>query len=185
MSVRKRQWQHNGAAREAWVVDFVDTNNRRRLRTFKTLDDAKKFSGVVTAIRNGIVPDAITPRSLPPLAFTVGLPSSFRGANRGALVADLRAACGLREPVLGNVVLHLVAEMPPRSTIADVDNVLKPVLDALTGFAWIDDTQVCEMLVRRVAARVRRLHIKIWHLPHTDVLKSLNAVMQSGLILER
>jgi Holliday junction resolvase RusA-like endonuclease len=36
----------------------------------------------------------------------------------------------------------------------DLDNVLKLVMDALTGIAWRDDRQVCEI----VASKVQTLH---------------------------
>jgi Holliday junction resolvase RusA-like endonuclease len=70
---------------------------------------------------------------------------------------------------------------PPSSTIADVDNLLKPVLDALNGVAWIDDTQVCELLARRVPGRGRCLHIKIWQLPGPVLATHLNALAEVGL----
>jgi integrase len=35
MSVRKRQWTTGkGVPKEAWVVDYADTNGKRRLKTF-------------------------------------------------------------------------------------------------------------------------------------------------------
>jgi hypothetical protein len=70
--------------------------------------------------------------------------------------------------------------MPPSHTVADVDNLLKPILDALKGVAWMDDTQVCELLVRRVPARRRHLTIKIWHLLGPMVASHLNAIAESG-----
>jgi len=38
----------------------------------------------------------------------------------------------------------------PRSKKPDLDNVVKLILDALNGFAWRDDAQLAELLVRRV-----------------------------------
>ncbi|MGE4178087.1 MAG: RusA family crossover junction endodeoxyribonuclease [Thermoleophilia bacterium] len=35
----------------------------------------------------------------------------------------------------------------PTSTKADLDNLSKPLLDGLTGLAWVDDHQVCELHV--------------------------------------
>lgn len=38
----------------------------------------------------------------------------------------------------------------PTSTRADLDNLAKPVLDGLSGLAWADDHQVCELSVAKV-----------------------------------
>lgn len=37
-------------------------------------------------------------------------------------------------------------------TSLDVDNIAKPVLDALTGLLWIDDGQIDELVVRKTDA---------------------------------
>jgi Holliday junction resolvase RusA-like endonuclease len=66
--------------------------------------------------------------------------------------------------------------LQPRHIIADVDNLLKPVLDALRGIAWIDDTQVCELMVRRVIGRQRQLRVTLWRAaaePHAKYAKRL------------
>lgn len=35
------------------------------------------------------------------------------------------------------------------TAVADVDNMAKPILDALKGVVWIDDKQVCDLVTRR------------------------------------
>jgi integrase len=41
MSVRKRKWTtRNGEAKEAWIVDYVDQNGKRRIETFQRKKDA-------------------------------------------------------------------------------------------------------------------------------------------------
>jgi hypothetical protein len=70
--------------------------------------------------------------------------------------------------------------MAPSHVIADVDNLLKPVLDALKGVAWVNDTQVCELLCRRVSGLGRRLRIKIWHAPGPVLSHHLNAMAFAG-----
>ena len=178
MSVRKRKGTTN------WVVDFRDADGQRRLKTFKTKGEADRFKDLAAAVRSGLVPEPLTAKWFRPTEFTAALPNgSWRQGNgRVALTATLRSACPMLEPTTDSVILHLIAELPPRSTVADVDNLLKPVLDALTGIAWVDDVQICEMLVRRVASRERRLKIKIWRLPHGTVATHLNALMNAGLI---
>ena len=50
MSVRKRAWKTGkGTSKEAWVVDYVDQDGKRRLKTFdrkKEADDFEKTAGV-------------------------------------------------------------------------------------------------------------------------------------------
>lgn len=44
MSVRKRLWGEGEAAKEAWVVDYVDGQGKRRLKTFGRKKEADAFS---------------------------------------------------------------------------------------------------------------------------------------------
>lgn len=62
MSVRKRTWSSKGVEKTAWVVDYVDGQSVRRLKTFKLKKDADDFakrSGV--EVMDGVhVPDSAT-----------------------------------------------------------------------------------------------------------------------------
>lgn len=78
-----------------------------------------------------------------------------------------------------SVILHVVAELSPCSAIADVDNLLKPILDALTSIAWIDDTQICELFVRRVPSRERLFRIKLWQIPRGVIGSYMLTLMES------
>jgi integrase len=45
MSVRKRKWTtHGGEPKEAWVVDYVDSGGKRRLKTFPRKKEADAFA---------------------------------------------------------------------------------------------------------------------------------------------
>lgn len=44
MSVRKRTWTTNGVEKTAWVVDYVDSQGTRRLKTFQKKKDADTFA---------------------------------------------------------------------------------------------------------------------------------------------
>lgn len=44
MSVRKRTWVSKGIEKTAWVVDYVDSDGNRRLKTHKLKKDADEFS---------------------------------------------------------------------------------------------------------------------------------------------
>jgi len=46
MSIRKRAWTNKrlGEIQEEWVVDYVDQNGKRRLKTYKS----KKDAGAIT-----------------------------------------------------------------------------------------------------------------------------------------
>jgi Holliday junction resolvase RusA-like endonuclease len=187
MSVRKRAWvTRNGEPRESWIVDFSDAGKRRRLKTFRTKSDADRFHGLTKVIGSGQIPEPLT-NGYRPLEFTSPLPEGWRKTQRDArketreiIASALRAAHPTLDPTIESVIIHVIVEMSPRSVIADVDNLLKPVLDALKGIAWVDDTQVCEMLVRRIPGRHRQLRIKIWHMPGPVFIDHLNVLAQTG-----
>jgi integrase len=64
MSVRKREWVNpRGEAREAWIVDYVDSSGQRRNKNFKRKRDADAYADRVAAeIRAGThTPDSISP----------------------------------------------------------------------------------------------------------------------------
>jgi integrase len=44
MSIRKREWQSNGEAKTAWVVDYVDQHGKRRLKTFDLKKQAEAWA---------------------------------------------------------------------------------------------------------------------------------------------
>jgi integrase len=47
-SIRKRTWKTNGVKQTAWVLDYTDTQGKRRLKTFPTRKAAEQWS--VTAL---------------------------------------------------------------------------------------------------------------------------------------
>lgn len=55
MSVRKREWTTpKGVEKTAWVVDYVDTTGRRRLKTFRLKKEADQFAATATVeVREG------------------------------------------------------------------------------------------------------------------------------------
>lgn len=61
-------------------------------------------------------------------------------ANADALAWDIRIACQHR-PFTGNVAVDLTFYRRNRQRI-DLDNLIKQVLDAANGVAWLDDSQV-------------------------------------------
>lgn len=56
MSVRKREWTTpKGEAKSAWVVDYVDGNGTRRLKTFKLKKQADQFAATASVeVREGV-----------------------------------------------------------------------------------------------------------------------------------
>jgi len=56
MSVRKRRWiTRKGEAKESWVVDYVDQNEKRHLRTFSRKKEADEYHATVKVdVRHGI-----------------------------------------------------------------------------------------------------------------------------------
>ncbi|WP_296435601.1 MULTISPECIES: tyrosine-type recombinase/integrase [unclassified Rhizobium] len=55
MSVRKREWvTPKGVEKSAWVVDYVDTTGKRRLKTFTKKKEADQFAATATVeVREG------------------------------------------------------------------------------------------------------------------------------------
>ena len=63
MSVRKREWiTPRGEAKSAWVVDYVDTAGKRRLKTFAKKKEADAFAATASVeVREGVhVADSAT-----------------------------------------------------------------------------------------------------------------------------
>lgn len=60
--------------------------------------------------------------------------------------ATLALAAGLR-PV--DCLVSVTIDLYRPAKRGDIDNSLKSVFDSLTGVAWIDDSQVCEVHARR------------------------------------
>lgn len=58
-------------------------------------------------------------------------------------------ACGVREPVTGDVHVHAVAYIVPKTPDIDVDNLAKAYLDGLNQIAWVDDCQVTKLTVEK------------------------------------
>lgn len=56
MSIRKRTWSDSkGAEKSAWVVDYVDTKAKRRLKSFKLKKDADQFAATAKVeVREGV-----------------------------------------------------------------------------------------------------------------------------------
>ncbi len=63
MSVRKREWTtEKGVEKSAWIVDYVDGNGKRRLKTFKLKKQADQFAATASVeVREGVhVADSAT-----------------------------------------------------------------------------------------------------------------------------
>ena len=52
-------------------------------------------------------------------------------------------------------------ERPTSGRLADIDNVAKLYLDALNGLVWVDDRQICELLVTRRYAELPRVTMTV------------------------
>ncbi|MCI5073964.1 MAG: RusA family crossover junction endodeoxyribonuclease [Oricola sp.] len=109
------------------------------------------------------------------MEFIAPLPKGRREPGRVAIADAFRAAFPDRAPTTSTIAIHVFAEVPPAIAVADVDNLLKPVLDALSGVAYFDDTQISECLVRRIPAKERRLLIRLWSVPTELLVRGLPA----------
>lgn len=84
-----------------------------------------------------------------------------------------------QKPLAGPVSLDVLAVFPvpdsylkkqpgrfgqPHIVPPDIDNVVKAVLDALNGWAWVDDKQIAEL-------RIRKQYVEtLEHAPHTRIV---------------
>lgn len=124
MSVRKRTWTNSkGEEKTAWVVDYVDTKGKRRLKTFKLKKEADAFASKADVeVREGVhVPDSasVTVRE----AGERWLKAAARRVERATLL-QYRQHLELHiMPFIGEVLL-------PRLTVPAVRDFEDKLLDA-------------------------------------------------------
>lgn len=53
----------------------------------------------------------------------------------------------------------------PKHTKPDVDNIAKLVMDALNGVAWVDDAQVCRLVIRKSYDHTPGFRVAIREIP--------------------
>lgn len=107
------------------------------------------------------------------ISITLGYPPSANKywrnwKNRTLLSAEGRAykaATALKakklEPLKGPVCVQLAIYRPRKA--GDLDNRIKPVLDALNGYAFEDDDQVTQIIaVRRDDKDSPRVEVQVW-----------------------
>tara|TARA_R110002126_G_scaffold285701_18_gene436767 strand:- start:35141 stop:36373 length:1233 start_codon:yes stop_codon:yes gene_type:complete len=55
VSVRKRNWSTGGVEKSAWVVDYLDSQGKRRLKTFERKKEADQFASTAAVeVREGV-----------------------------------------------------------------------------------------------------------------------------------
>jgi len=97
-----------------------------------------------------------------PVEFVVvGTPVSWRSGNKRrkkkwkqAIVAALEQATKLplKAPI-DEVRVHIRYYYSKESTVLDLDNLSKPVLDAMNRRVYDDDSQICDLWIDRVDVR--------------------------------
>ncbi|CAN5144140.1 RusA family crossover junction endodeoxyribonuclease [soil metagenome] len=64
-------------------------------------------------------------------------------------------------PAFGDFTVEIVMEYFGDPPWMDLDNLAKAVLDAIKGHVFVDDAQVCRLLVERVAGERERVMIRV------------------------
>jgi integrase len=117
MSVRKRKWTNaKGVEKEAWVVDYVDTNGTRRLKTFPKKKDADSFAlNAGVEVRDGVhVADSAT--------VTV--------KEAGALWLKSCASAGLERSTLDQYKQHVSLHIEPMIGATKLSKINVPAVRA-------------------------------------------------------
>lgn len=54
-----------------------------------------------------------------------------------------------------------VDKLIQKTSKPDIDNLLKAVMDALNGLAWVDDAQVVQIYAKKIYSQIPRVEVKI------------------------
>jgi hypothetical protein len=164
MSIRKRIWKTAKGVSEAWVVDYT-VQGVRRVRTFDTKKEATAFAWIGSSI--GSPNPTVIGTEFKPLVYRTPLPCRLRKGERNSVrrqgvVDSIKNSNPKITPSCGDVIVHILAEVPRAFAVADVDNLLKPLLDAMIGVVYQDDTQIIECLIKKIPSTKSGLTIKVW-----------------------
>ncbi len=110
MSIRKRTWiTGKGAEKSAWVVDYVDTKGKRRLKSFKLKKDADQFAATASVeVREGVhVADRDTVTVAKAGAFWIAT-GEAEGLERSTINQRKRHLKYHIEPFIGDMLLSKV-----------------------------------------------------------------------------
>ena len=103
--------------------------------------DGSEIPSPSSSVDTGVIVHFIVP----------GVPRSPTSRSRETWKAHVRGAAiqewGTQPPIASDVSVVLVHFF--KEGILDVDNMIKPILDALTGIIFVDDRQVIQVVARR------------------------------------
>jgi Holliday junction resolvase RusA-like endonuclease len=106
------------------------------------------------------------PSSAPIRAFKAAVIAAakkqIKNPSKGGVVVEITAL--FRRPpshLTARGELRNGAPAFPGRNLGDVDNLAKGALDALTGIAWLDDSQVVDLWVAKQWAHIDRMTISI------------------------
>jgi len=116
MSVRKRTWLTAGVAREAWVVDYVDADGGRHIKTFARKRDADAHHADVTV---NVAKGVHTPESR---SLTVA-----QAGEQWLTAAELER---LERSTLDHYRTHVIKHIAPRIGAAKLATLTTPQVNA-------------------------------------------------------
>lgn len=80
--------------------------------------------------------------------FTKKTTKKYEGMVRGKAL-DLMTSMG-RSPSVGELSIKIDMYFNNRASLPDIDNVAKAVLDAMNGIIYMDDSQVMELICKKI-----------------------------------
>ena len=165
MSIRRRCWNGpDGAAKEAWVVDYADQHGKRHIKTFARKKDAERYQAETTiSVRSGTHAADSTSVTVAEAARLWLISAEGNALERASLLNYRRFADLHIGPLIGSVKLSqltvpLVRQFEDRLRVNRSPNLAREVIRAL-GTILADAQErglVAQNVVRSLRTQRRR-----------------------------
>lgn len=166
MSIRKRKWiTAKGMEREAWIVDYIDGQGVRRLKTFAKKKDADQFAATAKVeVREGVhVADSASATVKQAGAFWI-VTATAAGLERGTIVQyrqhlDIHIVPAIGETLLSKLTVPIVRSFEDQLRANGVSSSM--VRKVLTSFgSLLADAQERGLVIRNAVREKSRARQK-------------------------